>query len=121
MIDPRGPDGVGCHLFDVHIGTRHVGEHRDNPRGVVDCQHVTYRVVVIITIEFLNQGRAVVQDKLARPVSVEKHLVAVTLTHFILQSVPFFGAIAVGAATDVLLTAPVPHEGTLGIFFLFTA
>ncbi len=118
MVDPRSPDGVARHLLDVHVGTRRIRKHRDDPGGIVDGKDLADGVVVKVTVELLDQGGAVVEQELARAVGKEVHLIAVTRPHLILQGVPFLAACAVGAATDVLLTAPMTQERTLGILLL---
>ena len=121
IIGPRRRDGVVGHFLDDHVGTRRIGEVGDDPRCVVNGKDLIDRVVIVIAIEFLDQGRTVVEVELPRTVGIEINLIAMTRAYFIFESLPFLVACAVGAAADILLTAPMTHKRTIGVLLLFLA
>jgi hypothetical protein len=80
-----------------------------------------YSIIIKVTIEVLDQCRTIIQQQLARAVGIEIYLIAVTCSYLILQGIPFLKARAVRAATNVLLTAPMPYERQLSIFLFLAA
>ena len=118
MVDPRGPDAVAGQLLNVHIGAGGIREHGNNPGGVVYGKHLGIRIIIKIAVELFNQGGTVVQQQFARAIGIKKQLITAYRGQFILQGVPLLVSCAVGAAADILLTAPMAYERRVGVLAL---
>ena len=84
---------------------------RIEPRAALHRNLLGDRVVDIFARKLLDEGRTVVELQQARAVGVEKQLVLAAHDGLETQCVPLLNTQTVGAATDVLLTAPMPYDG----------
>ena len=65
-----------------------------------------YCIIVIITIEFLDQCRTVIQQQLTRTIGIKIDLISMSFSNLIFKSFPFLKARAIRPTADVLLAAP---------------